>query len=103
MVMLFVLGVGLVAVALVLLAVAFRPTVQTGGVARSIAVLESITSPAPVELTREVDPPFGERILAPMRERALRLGRRLSGADSAERIRHRLDLAGNPPGWTVDR
>lgn len=103
MVMLFVLGVGLVAVALALLAVAFRPTVQTGGVARSIAVLESITSPAPVELTREVDPPFGERILAPMRERALRVGRRLSGADSSERIRHKLDLAGNPPGWTVDR
>jgi len=103
MVMLFVLGLGLVAVALTLLAVALRPTVHTGGVARSIAVLESITSPAPVELTREVDPPFGERILAPMRERALRLGRRLSGADSSERIRHKLDLAGNPPGWTVDR
>jgi tight adherence protein C len=103
MVMLFVLGLGLVAVALVLLSIALRPTVQTGGVARSIAVLESITSPAPAELTREVDPPFGERILAPMRKRALRLGRRLSGADSSERIRHKLDLAGNPPGWTVDR
>jgi tight adherence protein C len=27
----------------------------------------------------------------------------LSGADSAERIRRKLDIAGNPPGWTVDR
>ena len=26
-----------------------------------------------------------------------------SGSDSAERIRRKLDLAGNPPGWTVDR
>jgi tight adherence protein C len=103
MVMLFVLGLGLVAVSLALAAAAVRPSVQTGGVARSIAVLESITSPAPVELTREVDPPFAERILEPMRRRALRLGRRLTGADSSERIRHKLDLAGNPAGWTVDR
>jgi tight adherence protein C len=103
MIMLFVLGLGLVAVALTLTAVALRPTVQTGGVARSIAVLESITSPAPVELTREINPPFGERIIEPMRQRALRIGRRLTGADSNERIRHKLDLAGNPVGWTVDR
>jgi tight adherence protein C len=103
MVMLFVLGLGLVAVALALVAAALRPTVQTGGVARSIAVLESITSPAPVELTREVNPPFAERILEPMRARALRLGRRLTGADSSDRIRRKLDLAGNPAGWTVDR
>ena len=103
MVLLFVLGLGFVAVALVLMAVALRPTVQTGGVARSIAVLESITSPAPVELTRDINPPFGERILEPMRQRALRIGRRITGADSSERIRHKLDLAGNPPGWTVDR
>ncbi|MFC6344239.1 type II secretion system F family protein, partial [Nocardioides hankookensis] len=44
-----------------------------------------------------------ERILEPMRRRALRIGRRLTGADSSERLRHKLDLAGNPPGWTVDR
>ena len=31
------------------------------------------------------------------------LGRRISGADTAERIRRKLDLAGNPAGWTVDR
>ncbi|KQW53382.1 hypothetical protein ASC77_03620 [Nocardioides sp. Root1257] len=103
MVLLFVLGVGFVAVALALTAAALRPGVQPGGVARSIAVLESITSPAPTSLTREIDPPFGERILEPMRRRALRIGRRLTGADSSERLRHKLDLAGNPPGWTVDR
>jgi tight adherence protein C len=38
-----------------------------------------------------------------MRKSALRIGRRLTGADAGERIRHKLDLAGNPPGWTVDR
>jgi tight adherence protein C len=31
------------------------------------------------------------------------VGRRISGADTAERIRRKLDLAGNPGGWTVDR
>lgn len=103
MVLLFVLGLGLVAVALTLVAVALRPRAQSGGVARSIAVLESITSPAPAELVRDLDPPFAERILEPLRQRALRVGRRLTGADSSERIRHKLDVAGNPPGWTVDR
>ncbi len=103
MVMLFVLGLGLVVVALTLLAAALRTGVQPGGVARSIAVLESMTSPAPVELIREVNPPFADRILEPMRLRALRIGRRLSGRDSGDRIRRKLDLAGNPAGWTVDK
>ena len=54
-------------------------------------------------MTKELDRPFGERILEPLQARALTLGRRLSGADSADRIRHKLDLAGNPRDWTVDR
>src|SRR3954464_812742 len=103
MVLLFVLGVGFVAVALALAAAALRPGVQPGGVARSIAVLESITSPAPTSLVREIDPPFGERILEPLRRRALRIGRRLTGADSFLALRRKLDLAGNPPGWPGDR
>ena len=53
---------------------------------------------APEELTQDLDQPFAERVLAPLQSRALGLGRRLTGADSAERIRHKLDLAGNPPG-----
>ena len=31
------------------------------------------------------------------------LGRRLTPGDQVARIRHRLELAGNPPGWDVDR
>jgi tight adherence protein C len=103
MILLFVLGLMLVLVAVVLATAAIRPGAGPGGVARSIAVLESITSPVPVELTREINPPFGERILQPLRERALRIGRRVTGADSGDRIRHKLDLAGNPRGWTVDK
>src|SRR3546814_5091028 len=35
--------------------------------------------------------------------RTQKLGRRITGADQAERIRAQLDRAGNPKGWTVDR
>ena len=69
---------------------------------RSLAVLEAMTN-APKELSQELDQPFSDRVLNPLLERLTGLGRRLSGADSAQRIRHKLDLAGNPPGWTVDR
>jgi tight adherence protein C len=65
-------------------------------------VLEAMTS-APKELTKELDKPFGERVLEPLQARALRIGRRLSGADSTERIRRKLDFAGNPRDWNVDR
>ncbi|MCR6031906.1 type II secretion system F family protein [Nocardioides sp. zg-579] len=103
MVLLLVLGVVLVLVAILLLGLALSPDAgQTTGVARSLAAIEAITS-APKALRDELDRPFGERVLEPLQARALRIGRRLSGADSAERIRKKLDLAGNPRDWSVDR
>ena len=102
MLMLFVLGVLLVGMALGMLALATRSQSETTGVVRSLAVLEAMTN-APKELTEELDRPFSDRVVAPLVERLTGLGRRISGADSATRIRHKLDLAGNPPGWTVDR
>jgi tight adherence protein C len=102
MTMLFIMGVLLVFVSLGLAGSAMRGTTTATGVARSLELIEAMTS-APKELTRELNKPFGERVLEPLQGRFVGLGRRLSGADSAERIRHKLDLAGNPPGWTVDR
>lgn len=55
------------------------------------------------ELAEEADRSFADRVLEPLQQRALGLGRRLTGGDKAERIRRKLDLAGNPNGWTVDR
>jgi tight adherence protein C len=72
------------------------------GVNRSLAVLEALTS-APDELKQELDAPFADRVLFPLLARAQGLGRRLTPSDSNERIREKLELAGNPPGWTVDR
>jgi tight adherence protein C len=101
MVILFVLGIGLVLLAIILIGSALSTTTQSG-VSRSLAVLEAMTN-APKELNQELEKPFGERVLAPLQSRAVGLGRRISGADTAERIRRKLDLAGNPAGWTVDR
>jgi tight adherence protein C len=75
---------------------------ESRGVSRSLEVLEAMTN-APEEMKKELDQTFGERILDPLYERAQKLGRRITGADQVERIRMRLDKAGNPPGWTVDR
>ncbi len=102
MTLLLVLGVLLVLVAILLVASATTSDAEASGVGKSLAVLQAMTS-APKELTDEIDRPFSERVWGPLQARTLGLGRRLSGADSAERIRRKLDLAGNPPGWTVDR
>ena len=101
MVLVFVLGVILVFVAIALVALSFgnRPE---GGVSRSLAVLEAMTN-APDELTRELDRPFAERVLEPLQERAARIGRRLTGADSADRFQKKLDYAGNPGNMSADR
>ena len=96
------LGALLVAVAVGLLSMAMREAPDQRGVARSIALIEA-TSAAPEALVAEADPPFRERARDPLLDRARSLGRRLAGRDAPERIRRKLDLAGNPPGWTVDR
>jgi tight adherence protein C len=75
---------------------------ERSGVSRSLAVLQAMTD-APEQLKAELDRPFGERVLQPVYGRLQALGRRITGADQVERIRQRLDKAGNPAGWTVDR
>jgi tight adherence protein C len=72
------------------------------GVSKSLAVLEAFSA-APSELRSDVEPSFEDRVIAPLLERTLALGRKLTPADHADRIRHKLELAGNPPGWTVDK
>lgn len=102
MVLLAVLGGLLIVVALVLLSMALRPADESASINRSLAVLRAMTD-APAELTRDLEPAFADRVLAPLHTKALAMGRRLSGADSTERLRAKLDRAGNPPGWNVDR
>jgi tight adherence protein C len=96
-------GIALIFVALVVLiaALALSPRGEIG-VNRSMAVLEALTS-APKEMKQELEAPFADRVLAPLLARAQGLGRRLTPADANERIHQKLELAGNPPGWTADR
>ncbi|MFL6061429.1 MAG: type II secretion system F family protein [Marmoricola sp.] len=97
------LGIALIFGALVIgiAAVALSPRGDLG-VNRSIAVLEALTS-APKELTQEIDAPFADRVLLPLLARAQGLGKRLTPADANERIHEKLELSGNPNGWTADR
>jgi len=101
--MVLVLGVILIFAALfVLFAAVGGLTPERGGVNRSIAVIEALTS-APEEMKKELEPPFSERVLLPLLARLQGIGRKLSPDDANERLREKLDLAGNPHGWTVER
>jgi tight adherence protein C len=77
-------------------------TNEARGVSKSLTVIEAFSA-APAEMQRELTPSFQERVLAPLLDRSLNVGKKLTRSDHTERIRHRLEVAGNPPGWTVDR
>jgi tight adherence protein C len=77
-------------------------TRERSGVGRSIAVLEALTA-APDEMKGDLEPTFSDRVLFPLLARTQSLGRRLTPEDASERIREKLELAGNPFGWTVER
>lgn len=77
-------------------------TNEARGVSKSLAVVEAFSA-APQALKQELDPSFNDRVLAPLLDRLNGLGKRLTPHDYADRIHRKLDVAGNPPGWTVDR
>lgn len=77
-------------------------TSERRGVARSVAAIQAMDR-APDLLKAEIERPFAERVIAPLGERLVGLGRRLARADTARKLQHRLDIAGNPPAWDVNR
>ena len=72
------------------------------GVNRSLSVLNALTA-APEEMKQELEAPFADRVLFPLLARTQGLGRKMTPADANDRIREKLEAAGNPAGWTVDR
>ncbi len=100
--MVLLLALILIITALVVLSHALLRTEAPTGLARSLAHLEQL-SVNPAEVTGEAEESFVDRVVAPLQARALAIGRRLTGADKADRLRHKLDLAGNPMDWTIDR
>lgn len=77
-------------------------TNEVSGVSKSLAVIKAFSA-APSEMRQELEPSFQDRVLGPLLDRTLGLGKKLTPSDHAERIRHKLEVAGNPTGWTVDR
>jgi tight adherence protein C len=75
---------------------------EARGVSKSLSVVEAFSA-APKAMQQELEPSFQERVLNPLLDRFVVIGKRITPADHADRIRKKLDIAGNPPGWTVDR
>lgn len=75
---------------------------ERAGVARSLAAVEAIKA-APDPMRQELDRPFSQRVISPFFARLTALGRRFTPNDQTARLRRKLDLAGNPPGWDSDR
>ena len=71
-------------------------------VGRSLSAVQAIGS-APSSMQRELDTPFNERVVTPAIARLTNLGKALSSDGRAKAIQYRLDLAGGPRGWDVDR
>jgi tight adherence protein C len=71
-------------------------------VARSLAAVNAISA-APSPMAQRLNKPFAERVIEPALARFTEIGRRLAPGDQSARIRHRLELAGSPAGWDVDR
>jgi tight adherence protein C len=71
-------------------------------VGRSLAALEAM-GPRRDAVRRDLDRPFAERVLGPFVSRLSRLGNFFSPRDESARLRHRIELAGSPQRWDVER
>jgi tight adherence protein C len=77
-------------------------TAERQQVGRSLAAVQAIQT-APQSMRDELDQPFASRVLFPAVGRLSGFGRALSPSGQSDRIKRRLDLAGNPSRWDVDR
>jgi tight adherence protein C len=101
--MLLLLGGGLLFLAGVLaLSLIGVVTAERRSTAQTLAAIRAIDS-APEPLRKDVEESFAERVLAPLGGELVGLGKMLTRADAAEKIQRRLDHAGNPPAWDVNR
>lgn len=101
--LMLVIGLGGIFFALTLaLATVGAITTEKQQVGRSLAAVRALDA-TPTAMLRELNKPFGERVIVPGLARLTRLGRRFTAGDQVARIRHKLALAGNPARWDVDR
>jgi len=72
-------------------------------VRRQLGTVASLGSRQPSVREQELNRPFVDRVLDPTVAWFVRLGRRFTPDDGVQRIKSRLDQAGNPSGWDADR
>lgn len=77
-------------------------TTERSGVTRSLAAIETLGS-LPETSRQQLEPSFTERVLVPALQRLTRIGKRFTPRDRVERLTRRMELAGMPAEWTVDR
>lgn len=77
-------------------------TAEREQVSRSLKALRAIDG-LPADMRAEYDRPFDVRVLGPARARAIKLGRRLTPAGRTDKLAQRLEAAGSPVGWDVER
>lgn len=73
------------------------------GVARSLEAIEALQDTQRDLRRQQLQRPFSERVVDPLLRSFVEVGRRFTPEERVLRIRRRLDLAGNPPGWDADR
>lgn len=101
--MFLLLGAGLLFAALALaLSVVGVVTTERRLSGQTLAALKAVDAPEDL-IADELQKPFSERIVAPLGERMVGIGHRLTRDGTNERLQHKLDIAGNPSAWTVNR
>jgi tight adherence protein C len=99
-ILLYVEAGGLVGGLALALAFALSGRGEVVGVARSLALVERAVRPN--EVARQ-ELPATERLTKPFLRSMRSMALRLSPTGTGERLAKSLDVAGNPPGWTVER
>jgi tight adherence protein C len=95
-------GLGAIFIAItVLLATIGVLTAERTQISRSMSALQRMNVPG--DMQAELDRSFEERVLVPARAKMLGLGRRLTPQGQLDKIGRRLETAGSPEGWDVNR
>jgi tight adherence protein C len=68
-----------------------------------MAAIEAISGPVPEQMRVAYDKPFTERVGGPVRNWMVNAARVISGSAWSSSTARRLEMAGSPPGWSVDR
>jgi tight adherence protein C len=90
----------LVLAALVLLAIRLRRSQEPTSVEDRLEEFATLDQPPTLEEI-ELSQPFTQRVLIPLIEGLASLIKRFTPQERLESIRHRLDVAGNPYGWSA--